>query len=53
MREGRLDLHGAPIEVTWTHLATTAAQGSTTITLKQPVTWKAGDNIVIATTERR
>ncbi|ROT65416.1 putative fibrocystin-L [Penaeus vannamei] len=53
VREGRLDLHGAPIEVTWTHLATTAAQGSTTITLKQPVTWKAGDNIVIATTERR
>lgn len=53
VREGTLDLHGAPIDVTWTHLATTAAQGSSTITLKQPVSWKAGDNIVIATTEHR
>ncbi|XP_063605340.1 fibrocystin-L-like [Penaeus indicus] len=53
VREGTLDLHGAPIDVTWTHLAATAAQGSSTITLKQPVSWKAGDNIVIATTEHR
>ena len=39
--------------VTWTHLAETAPAGSTEIVLKQPVTWKAGDKIVIATTSDR
>lgn len=53
VREGSVDLHGAPIDTTWTHLAATAAAGSTTISLKQSVSWKAGDNIVIATTEHR
>ncbi|XP_066939673.1 fibrocystin-L-like [Macrobrachium rosenbergii] len=53
VRNGSLDLHGAPVPVTWTHLATTAAEGSNTITLKQPVTWKKGDTIIIATTEKR
>ncbi|XP_076030840.1 fibrocystin-L-like [Oratosquilla oratoria] len=53
VRNGTLDLHGKPIEVTWTHLATTAAAGSSVIELKQPVTWSAGDQIVIATTEHR
>ncbi|KAK7084669.1 Fibrocystin-L [Halocaridina rubra] len=53
VRNGTLDLHGAYIPVTWTHLASTASVGSSTITLKQPVTWKAGDRIIIATTEHR
>ncbi|XP_064089363.1 fibrocystin-L-like [Macrobrachium nipponense] len=53
VRNGTLDLHGAHIPITWTHLATTANPGDLTITLKQPVTWKAGDQIIIATTEHR
>ncbi|KAK3879633.1 hypothetical protein Pcinc_015818 [Petrolisthes cinctipes] len=53
VREGGLDLHGAHIPITWTHLATPASPGDTSITLKLPVTWKQGDEIVIATTEMR
>ncbi|KAG7457780.1 hypothetical protein MATL_G00230750 [Megalops atlanticus] len=53
VREGTLDLHGIPVPVTWTHLAQTAEAGSTTLTLKQSVTWKAGDEIVIASTGHR
>ncbi|XP_066939677.1 fibrocystin-L-like [Macrobrachium rosenbergii] len=53
VRNGSLDLHGIHIPITWTHLATTAAKGSYDITLKQPVTWKKGDTIIIATTEKR
>ena len=39
--------------VTWTHLATTASPGDTTIELKQPVTWQVGDHIALATTGDR
>ncbi|XP_068189914.1 fibrocystin-L-like [Antennarius striatus] len=53
VREGVLDLHGIPVPVTWTYLAQTAPQGSTTITLMKEVTWKAGDEIVIASTGSR
>ncbi|XP_066572050.1 PKHD1 like 1, tandem duplicate 1 isoform X2 [Amia ocellicauda] len=53
VREGILDLHGMPVPVTWTHLAETAASGSLTLTLKRAVTWKAGDEIVIASTGHR
>ncbi|XP_068250285.1 fibrocystin-L-like [Palaemon carinicauda] len=53
VRNGTLDLHGAHVPITWTHLATTANPGDTEITLKLPVTWKAGDEIIIATTEHR
>uniref|UniRef100_A0A8C5R062 PKHD1 like 1 n=1 Tax=Leptobrachium leishanense TaxID=445787 RepID=A0A8C5R062_9ANUR len=53
VREGILDLHGLPVPVTWTHLAQTAEAGTSTITLKQSVTWKAGDEIVIASTGDR
>ncbi|XP_076045156.1 fibrocystin-L-like [Oratosquilla oratoria] len=50
VRNGTLDLHGRPIPVTWTHLAATTAAGDSTITLKQPVAWKVGDQIVLAST---
>ncbi|XP_052063691.1 fibrocystin-L-like [Mytilus californianus] len=50
VREGVLDLHGKPVPVVWTHLASTAAAGSNTITLEREVTWQSGDEIVIATT---
>ncbi|CAJ1082786.1 fibrocystin-L-like [Xyrichtys novacula] len=53
IREGVLDLHGIPVPVTWTHLAQTVNKGSKTLTLKKAVTWKVGDEIVIATTGHR
>ena len=53
MRNGTLDFHGEYVPVTWTHLAETVPAGSLDIVLKQPVTWKAGDVIAIATTSDR
>uniref|UniRef100_A0A8D3BAM2 PKHD1 like 1, tandem duplicate 2 n=1 Tax=Scophthalmus maximus TaxID=52904 RepID=A0A8D3BAM2_SCOMX len=53
VREGTLDLHGIPVPVPWTHLAQTATNGSTTLTLMKAVTWKAGGEIVIASTGHR
>ncbi|KAK9526506.1 hypothetical protein VZT92_015203 [Zoarces viviparus] len=53
VREGVLDLHGIPVPVPWTHLAQTAASGSVTLTVMKAVTWKAGDEIVIASTGHR
>ena len=50
LRNGTLDLHGAPVGVTWTYLATTAYANSNQIQLKDPVSWPAGAQIVIATT---
>lgn len=44
---------GVPIPTTWTHLNETAPAGSSTVTLKQAVTWKAGDQIAIASTGDR
>ncbi|TSK31508.1 Fibrocystin-L [Bagarius yarrelli] len=53
VREGVLDLHGIPIPITWTRLAETATSGSSTLTLMDAVTWKVGDEIVIASTGAR
>ncbi|XP_051699933.2 fibrocystin-L isoform X2 [Oryctolagus cuniculus] len=53
VREGILDLHGLPIPVIWTLLARTAKAGEQTLILQEAVTWKAGDNIVIASTGHR
>ncbi|XP_062842250.1 fibrocystin-L-like [Trichomycterus rosablanca] len=53
VREGVLDLHGIPIPITWTRLAKTANNGSDTLTLMDSVTWKVGDEIVIASTGHR
>ncbi|XP_053190049.1 fibrocystin-L-like [Scomber japonicus] len=53
VREGVLDLHGIPVPVPWTHLSQTATSGSVTLTLLEAVTWKAGDEIVIASTGHR
>lgn len=50
VRNGTLDMHGLPIGVTWTHLGATATAGSSAITLKEPVLWPPGSQIVIATT---
>ncbi|XP_040289774.1 fibrocystin-L-like [Bufo bufo] len=53
VRQGTLDLHGIPIPVTWTRLAQTVESGNSTIILQKSVTWKAGDEIVIASTGHR
>uniref|UniRef100_H2YG49 Uncharacterized protein n=1 Tax=Ciona savignyi TaxID=51511 RepID=H2YG49_CIOSA len=53
VRNGTLELHGSYVDVPWTKLASTAAAGATQITLQHVVTWKAGDEIVIATTGHR
>ncbi|XP_072034167.1 fibrocystin-L-like [Amphiura filiformis] len=53
VRNGTLDLHGNPVPVTWTHLAHTIKKGDKRLTLMKPVTWKVGDEIVIASTGSR
>merc|ERR1719483_1010979 len=53
VRNGTLEFHGEYVPVTWTHLATTVAAGDSEITLKQPVTWKVGYHIALATTSDR
>ncbi|XP_022097673.1 fibrocystin-L-like isoform X1 [Acanthaster planci] len=53
VRNGTLDLHGKPVPITWTRLAQTAGAGATRMVLEKSVTWKAGDQIVIASTGHR
>ncbi|MCL6511430.1 MAG: right-handed parallel beta-helix repeat-containing protein [Anaerolineae bacterium] len=49
MMGGRIELHGARRDaVAFTQLAAHARPGDTTITLKDAVNWRAGDQIVIA-----
>ncbi|CAF3925163.1 unnamed protein product [Rotaria sp. Silwood2] len=50
VREGIIDMHGKPTVQMWTHLAMTAVNGSSTITLRQAVDWTVGSEIIIATT---
>ena len=50
VRHGSLDLHGKPLNVTWTHLAQTANAGDVTIDLVKAVDWEVGGEIVIAAT---
>ena len=46
-------MHGIPTIRTWTQLGATANNGSSTITLRQPVNWTVDSQIVIATTSDR
>ncbi|CAE7562181.1 PKHD1L1, partial [Symbiodinium sp. KB8] len=48
---GNLTVYGKPAGVTWTRLAASAGKGATELTLQQPVSWGAGDEIVISATE--
>ena len=50
IRDGTVDMHGRSVTQTWTRLASTAAAGSTQITLAQVAGWTVGSKIVIATT---
>jgi hypothetical protein len=49
MDGARLELHGeSRARVSWTQLASTAAPGATSLTLKESVDWKPGDLLVVA-----
>ena len=50
LREGYLGFHGKHVLYTWTVIMETVNPGDTSLTLKDPVTWKPGDKIVIAPT---
>ncbi len=51
---GRMEFHGAEMNRTWVKLGAAAKQGDATLTLAEPVTgWKAGDRIVIVSTNRQ
>eukprot|EP00731_Ephydatia_muelleri_P028251 Em0019g1124a len=50
VREGTLELHGQPLNVTWTRLAKTANAGDRTLYLTQAVDWQVGGSVVIAAT---
>ncbi|KAG2489710.1 hypothetical protein HYH03_011817 [Edaphochlamys debaryana] len=45
----RVDMHGALYTPTWTRLAQTAANGSSSVVLRDAVNWKAGQLVVIPT----
>ena len=51
MNGGVTTLHGTPYD-SWTRLAGTAAAGQTTLNLSQPVNWKAGQEVILTTTNR-
>jgi hypothetical protein len=50
LRRGSIEMHGKPINVTWTKLARTAAAGSITLDLVDFVDWEVGGKVVIAAT---
>ena len=47
---GTLDLHGER-RLSWTRLSATAATGMTTLSLQDAVDWRAGDRVVVASTD--
>ncbi|CUG86307.1 transmembrane protein, putative [Bodo saltans] len=51
LRHGSIDMHGVKRQPTWTRVATTAYQGTTTIYVNGPVDWQIGEFIVIAPTD--
>jgi len=50
VRNGTLDLHGRPVDITWTILAETATAGSSQLVVPVPLDWQVGDEILVATT---
>ena len=52
VRQGELDLHGRPRNVTWVQLAQTANKNSSLLHVLEPVDWLPGDQIVIASTTK-
>jgi hypothetical protein len=50
LRNGTIDIHGAPVGVTWTRLAQTVNAGSTQIVLQDAVSWPIDSVLVLSTT---
>ncbi len=51
MHQGTIHLHGEN-RVSWTQLAANVEPGATTLTLKEPVDWRVGDEIVVVSSRR-
>lgn len=51
MGGGTIELHGT-LQISWTKLNATASPGSTSLTLAEPVQWRVGNQVVIASSER-
>lgn len=52
VRQGELDLHGWPRNLTWVRLAQTANKNASLLHVLEPVDWVSGDHIVIASTTK-
>lgn len=52
VRQGELDLHGRPRNITWVRLAQTANKNASLLHVLEPVDWVSGDHIVIASTTK-
>ena len=50
LREGEIDMHGRPLNITWTLLAKTAQAGERELHLRDSVAWEIEGKIVIAST---
>jgi len=50
LRHGTIEMHGRPLNVTWTRLRLTAHTGDFDIYLEDYVDWEAGGTIVLAST---
>jgi cell migration-inducing and hyaluronan-binding protein len=51
MGGGRIEIHGRDEGRTWTRLAATAPAGSSTLTLMDPVGWRPGDKLILASSD--
>jgi len=47
----RVEMHGEPRTASWVQLGATAQRGATTIALERAVDWRAGERIVLASTD--
>lgn len=51
MMGGIIDIHGKPVNNSWTRLAQTARAGTPTLVLQNAPTWQPGDQLVVASTD--
>ena len=50
LRHGTIEMHGRPLNVTWTRLRVTAHAGDSEVYVEDHVEWEAGGAIVVAST---
>jgi hypothetical protein len=48
VRGGGIDMHGTPVVPAWTQLGATVDAGGGELVLKEPVNWKVGQTVVVA-----